>query len=218
MSLIDATAHSVNTIYAQLVDQIHPSNVVPVAQRMGITTPLRAVCSITLGTQPVNPLEMTDAYATLARRGIHHAPQALQQVRGPNRAVVYKLQTRGDRAIPKLTADLVTYALQAVVQKGTGTAAALPGRPVAGKTGTAQNYVDAWFCGYVQQLATCVWVGYPRREWPLLNVEGVPQVVGGSIPAAIWHDFMTVALQNVPPSGFAQPARIPGANGSNQAP
>jgi penicillin-binding protein 1A len=212
MNLIDATAHSVNTIYAQLVDKVGPSNVIPVAHRMGIRSPLQPVCSLPLGTQAVNPLEMTDAYATLARRGIHHSPKAFELVLGPRGVELGKLDSRGARAIPQTTADLVTYVLQDVVKSGTGTAAALSDRPVAGKTGTAENYVDAWFCGYVPQLATCVWVGYPSGEIPLQNVEGLPAVFGGSIPAEIWHDFMASALQGISPSGFVQPTTIPGTS------
>jgi penicillin-binding protein 1A len=154
MDLIDATAHSVNTIFAQLVDKVGPANVIPVAHRMGITSPLAAVCSITLGTQAVNPLEMTDAYATLASRGIHHAPHALARVSGPGGGALGRLRpNNGARAIPQTTADLTTYVLQRVVEYGTGTAAGLGDRPAAGKTGTAENYADAWFCGYVPQLA-----------------------------------------------------------------
>jgi penicillin-binding protein 1A len=213
MNLISATAHSVNTIYAQLADKVGPSNVIRVAHRMGIRSKLQSVCSLPLGTQAVNPLEMTDAYATLARRGIHHSPQAFEVVRGPHGVDLGKLDSHGRRAIPQTTADLVTYALQDVVREGTGTAAALADRPVAGKTGTAENYGDAWFCGYVSQLATCVWVGYPRGEIPLQNVEGLPAVFGGSLPAEIWRDFMTSALKDVPPSGFVEPATIPGSSG-----
>jgi penicillin-binding protein 1A len=210
MNLIDATAHSVNTIFAQLVDKIGSANVIPVARRMGITTPLAPVCSITLGTQAVDPLEMTDAYATLAARGIHHTPIALARVTGPTGAVLGHIRPHnGRRAIPLTTADLTTYVLQRVVQYGTGTAAGLGDRPVAGKTGTAENYADAWFCGYVPQLAACVWVGYPGSEQPLVNVEGLPAVFGGSIPAEIWHDFMTTALANAPVQPFVAPATIP---------
>ena len=92
----------------------------------------------------------------------------------------------------------VTGALQGVVTGGTGTAAALGSRPVAGKTGTAENFQDAWFCGYVPQLATCVWVGYPKGEIPLLNVEGVGEVFGGTLPAEIWHNYMAGAVGNLP--------------------
>jgi len=216
MNLIDATAHSVNTIFAQLVDKVGPENVVPVAHRMGITTPLAPVCSITLGTQAVDPLEMADAYATLAARGIHHAPAALARVTGPTGAVLGRIRPHdGERAVPLTTADLTTYVLQRVVQYGTGTAASLGVRPVAGKTGTAENYADAWFCGYVPQLAACVWVGYPGSERPLQDVEGLPAVFGGSIPAEIWHDFMTAALANAPVEQFAAPTTTPATSTSS---
>jgi penicillin-binding protein 1A len=204
MSLVDATANSVNTIFAQLVDKVGPTNVVHVAHMMGIRSRLQSVCSITLGSQAVNPLEMTDAYATLAARGVHHPPQALAVVRGPRGVILGGLEVKGARALPQSTADQVTYALQHVITSGTGTAAALS-RPAAGKTGTAENYVDAWFCGYVPQLATCVWVGYPGREVPLENIEGFAQVFGGSIPAEIWHTFMSSALWRLPVRNFVLP-------------
>ncbi|HVA31308.1 MAG TPA: transglycosylase domain-containing protein [Gaiellaceae bacterium] len=204
MNLLDATANSVNTIYAQLVDTVGPANVVPVAHRMGITSPLQAVCSITLGTQAVTPLEMTDAYATLAARGVHHAPQALEVVRSPRGTVIGKLGEAGERALPMNVADQVTYALEGVVQHGTGTAAGF-GRPAAGKTGTAENFQDAWFCGYVPQLATCVWVGYPKGEIPLDGIEGYASVFGGSLPAEIWRRFMSVAVANLPAQSFVLP-------------
>jgi penicillin-binding protein 1A len=172
---------------------------------MGITTRLLPVCSITLGTQPVNPLEMTDGYATLAAHGVHHAPQAFQVVRGPDGSVLGRLSTTGDRALPASVADQVTYALEGVIQHGTGTAASLGRRPAAGKTGTAENYQDAWFCGYVPQLAACVWVGYPKAEIPLYNVEGVGAVFGGSLPAEIWQRFMSAATAGMPALGFPTP-------------
>ena len=85
---------------------------------------------------------------------------------------------------------------------GTGYAADL-GWPyyVYGKTGTAQDNVDAWFCGYTQEISTCVWVGYPKEQTPLLYVEGVPAVYGGTIPADIWHDYMLAAMQIYPEAG-----------------
>jgi len=204
MNLLDATANSVNTIYAQLADIVGPANIARTAHKMGITTKLQPVCSITLGTQPVNPLEMTDAYATLAARGIHRDPQAFDLVRGPGGGAIGKLNAPGARAIPQNTADLVTYALQGVVQHGTGTAAYF-GRPAAGKTGTAENFVDAWFCGYVPQLAACVWVGYPKAEIPLYNIEGISAVFGGSLPAEIWRRFMSEAVKGLPVRNFVYP-------------
>ena len=90
---------------------------------------------------------------------------------------------------------------------GTGAAPRSRAVPVAGKTGTAKEYVDAWFCGYTVQLATCVWVGYPEDEIPLVDIEGSRQVFGGTIPAAIWHDFMTDAME-----GLELRPRVPGAD------
>jgi penicillin-binding protein 1A len=197
MTLADAIAHSVNTIFAQVVTRVGPARVVAVAHRMGIQSPLTPVCSITLGPEGVSPLEMTDAFATLASGGVHHRAHALQRLTTADGAVVASQSSRGTRAVPSAIARQVTAALTGVIRNGTGTAAN-PGRPAAGKTGTAENFTDAWFCGYVPQLATCVWVGYPSAEIPLLNLDGFPQVVGGSIPARIWHDFMVPALRAVP--------------------
>jgi penicillin-binding protein 1A len=205
MNLLEATAHSVNTIYAQLVDVVGPRNVVREAHKLGIRSNLQAVCSITLGTQAINPLEMTDAYATLAARGRHHDPQAFELVRGPRDGVIGKLNAPGAQTIARNTADTVTYALQGVVTHGTGVAAGLGARPVAGKTGTAERSVDAWFCGYIPQLAVCVWIGYPKGEIPLSYVEGVAGVTGGTLPAEIWHAFMTQATAKMPILYFHQP-------------
>jgi penicillin-binding protein 1A len=116
----------------------------------------------------------------------------------------------GTRALSSAVADRVTYALAGVVRAGTGTAAAL-GRPAAGKIGTAEGFKDAWFCGYVPRLATCMWVGDPQAEIPLLNLDGFAQVVGGSVPARIWHDFMAPALRDTPSRPLPTPA--PGLTG-----
>jgi 1A family penicillin-binding protein len=206
MPLLSAIAHSVNTIFAQLVVAVGPDKVAATARRMGITSRLAPVCSITLGSQPVTPLDMTTAYATLAARGIRHQPQALRQVRDPNGKLILRPSTRGKRALDSDVADLTTFALQGVIQAGTGTAANI-GRPAAGKTGTAQNYQDAWFCGYVPQLAACVWMGYPKTEdRPMENVEGFAHVFGGSLPAMIWHDFMAKALSGSRVLDFAAPS------------
>jgi penicillin-binding protein 1A len=208
MNLQDATAHSVNTIFAQVADTVGPDNIVATAHRLGITSPLLPVCSITLGTEGVAPLEMADAYATFAARGVHHPPEAIQRVGTSTGQTLTGLRWNGKRVMPQNDADMVTHVLQRVLQYGTGTAAYF-GRPAAGKTGTAENYEDAWFCGYVPQLATCVWIGYPHRELSLLNVEGVPEVFGGSLPAAIWHAFMAEAVGNLEVRDFPEPSFSP---------
>ena len=206
MNLIDATANSVNTIFAQLVVDVGPSAVADVAARMGVASELDPVCSITLGSQDVTPMDMATGYATLAARGIHHVPSPFELVRTSAGKTLERIQSNGDQALAQNDADLVTLALQGVVTRGTGTAASLAGRAAAGKTGTAQNYQDAWFCGYTPQLAACVWVGYQKAEIPMENVEGYAHVFGGSIPALIWRDFMTTAMDGQPVESFPAPS------------
>jgi penicillin-binding protein 1A len=193
MTLEQAIAHSVNTIFAQVAMRVGPAHVVDVAHRMGIRSHLEPVCSITLGPEGVSPLEMTAAFATLADRGVRHSVHALEKVTLPSGRTVARLHARGRRALSRGVAHSVTQALTGVIRGGTGVAAD-PGRPAAGKTGTAESFKDAWFCGYVPQLAACAWIGNPYAETPMRGVDGFAQVVGGSVPARIWHDFMVPAL------------------------
>ncbi len=207
MDLLDATANSVNTIFAQLIAKVGVGNVQATARNLGVTEQVggpyfRRACAITLGSVGFTPLELTDVYATFADGGVHHDPEAFESVRSANGKVIEKLTTKGTRVLSPSVTDQLTYALQGVVQHGTGTAASLGARPVAGKTGTAENFQDAWFCGYVPQLATCVWVGYPKGEISLYNVEGVGAVAGGTLPAEIWHDYMSSAVGNLPVKQF----------------
>jgi penicillin-binding protein 1A len=204
-TLQQATAFSVNTVFAQVASAVGPEAIVDVAHRMGIRSPLEPVCSITLGSQSVTPLEMANAYATLAAHGWRHRATPLGTVDAADGNVLDQIGGRGKQELSRNDADLVTYALEGVISGGTGTAANID-RPAAGKTGTAQNYWDAWFCGYVPQLVTCVWVGYPQGQIPLENVEGVPAVFGGTIPAEIWHDFMTQATANMQVKDFPTPS------------
>jgi penicillin-binding protein 1A len=197
MTLLAALAHSVNTIFAQVALKAGLQNIVDVAHRLGVRSPLTPVCAITLGPEGVSPLEMTDAFATLAAGGIHRAPIVVRRVTTPDGGVLRGSQSGPRRVISAGTARTVTYALTGVIKGGTGIAAD-PGRPAAGKTGTAEQEKDAWFCGFVPQLATCVWMGYPSAEIPMTSVDGFSPVVGGSVPARIWHDFMVSALAGVP--------------------
>jgi membrane peptidoglycan carboxypeptidase len=131
----------------------------------------------------------------------------LLQVKAHGGHVVGSVASRGKQVIPANAANLVTYALQGVLQYGTASDNGLSGRPAAGKTGTAQNYVDAWFCGYTPQLATCVWMGYAASDsQPMNYVEGVGPVFGGTIPAAIWQDYMNQVLNGAPVLSFTQPS------------
>ena len=218
MSLLSAIAHSVNTIFAQVSLRIGPRAVVAMAHRLGVTSPLRPVCSITLGPEGVTPLEMTRAFATLAAGGVRRTPEALERVTAPGGRVLARLRARGKRVISAQLASHVTYALSGVVLAGTGMAAN-PGRPAAGKTGTAENNKDAWFCGFVPQLAACVWMGHPQAEIPMHYVAGFEPVVGGSVPARIWHDFMVGALAGRPvrPLPTIQSSAVQSVAGSGSA-
>ncbi len=202
-TLLSATTHSVNTVFAQVASAVGPESIVDVAHRMGIQSNLEPVCSITLGTQSVTPLEMTRAYATLAARGWRHQATPLQEVEDPN-GETDTINARGQQVLDANDADMATSALETVIISGTGTNANI-GRPAAGKTGTNQEYRDAWFCGYTPQLAACVWMGYAEAQLPLVNVEGYSAVFGGTLPALIWHDFMAAATANMKVVDFHEP-------------
>jgi penicillin-binding protein 1A len=200
-----ATADSVNVVFAQVIDQIGPERVAEVAHKMGITTELTPVCPLTLGTSPVSPLDMTSGFATLANDGVHCQPYAIAQVVSSTGKTVYRQKPECSRAIPAWVAQQETHMLEGVVQFGTGTAANI-GRPQAGKTGTGQDYQDAWFLGYVPQLATGVWVGYARAEIPMPYVPGYGTGYGGVLAAPIWHDFMLMATEGMPVESFVTPS------------
>ncbi|HYY43766.1 MAG TPA: transglycosylase domain-containing protein [Actinomycetota bacterium] len=217
ISLLDATIHSVNTVYAQLIVEVGAEAAVNVAKEMGIRSPLQAVASAVLGTNPVNPLDMASAYATLAAGGVYHPPVAITKIVDTTTGkVIYRDRSEPRRVLDPAVAYIVTSALEQVIQQGTGTGANI-GRPAAGKTGTAQEYRDAWFAGYTPDLSTVVWVGYPEGEIEMkpycatslpCRPTRIPAsgVTGGSWPAEIWHDFMLQALTGVPPSAFPIPA------------
>ena len=200
-----ATADSVNVVFAQVIDQVGPERVAEVAHRMGITTDLTPVCPLTLGTSPVSPLDMTSGFATLANDGVHCEPYAIAHVVSSTGKTVYRQKPQCTRAIPAWVAQEATAMLENVVSFGTGTAANI-GRPQAGKTGTGQDYVDAWFLGYVPQLATGVWVGYARAEIPMPYVPGYGTGYGGVLAAPIWHDYMLLVTQGMAVQYFAPPS------------
>jgi penicillin-binding protein 1A len=203
MDLVSATANSVNTIFAQLVSKVGPSNVVDVAHRLGIQSPLEPVCSITLGVEEVTPLEMAHAFSTLASGGVRMPLTAVRVVRTTDGRVVYRHKAKGERVMEANDAWQVVYALQRVTCCGTGTAANF-GPPIFGKTGTTDDWTDAWFCGGTVVLVTCVQVGYPQGKISMAGLHGI-NVTGGSFPAMIWHDFMAAVLGGKSLAGFPTP-------------
>jgi penicillin-binding protein 1A len=208
-NLIQATLRSDNTVYAQLVLDVGAKNVVRLAHKMGITSPLQAVPSIALGSQVVDPLELASAYATFADEGVRHAPTAITRIVLPGGQTEHVAPTRGVRVMPAGVAYVVDKILEQNVQMGTGVAAQIPGRPVAGKTGTTSSFTDAWFCGFTPNLTTVVWMGYPQNTaHSMTDVHGI-QVVGGSFPAQIWHAYMVTATASLPAIDFTQPTVMP---------
>ena len=205
VDLTEATVKSYNTVFAQLILRVGVERSIEVARAMGITRPLDAVCSAVLGANDVQPLEMASVFATLANRGVHVAPVLVTSIERADGTILYEHEHEQNRAISPEVADTVTSVLQQGVERGTGTAAQLAGRPVAGKTGTGQGWRNAWFCGYVPQLAAAVWVGFPEEQHAMVPPRTSRRVTGGSFPAQIWQRFMAVALEGAPPLAFTAP-------------
>jgi len=175
------------------------------AEALGIDSKIEAVPAIALGglTTGVSPLEMAGAYATLAAGGVRAEPYAIQEVTDASGAVLHEATVKKQKAVDPAVAYLTTDMLTGVIKRGTGKAAAI-GRPAAGKTGTTQQYRDAWFVGYTPELATAVWVGYPEAQREMTSVHGI-RVTGGTFPARIWAAFMKSALKDVDASKFERP-------------
>jgi membrane peptidoglycan carboxypeptidase len=212
-NMYGATQHSVNTWFAQLVDKdVAPEAGADAAHRMGITNAGDDsygdwnVCSLVLGTPNVGVLDMASAFGTLANQGVHCAPFSIAKIVGPDGRTLYNHKPDCHQVIEQGIANQVVDMLRAVVTGGTGTAAALPGRPVAGKTGTTDDYKSAFFNGLTPQLATSVWVGFPRKPTPMphLSPSGGP-VFGGTYPAMIFRQYMEAALQGLPVESFPAP-------------
>ena len=198
MDLVEATVHSVNTVYAQLILQVGPQQAVDLASRMGISSHLAPYPSAVLGTNDVTPLDMADAYATFATGGIHVAPTYVIRVTTADGTVLYDHEHQEDRVLDPAVADAATAVMGQVVARGTGRAAAVVGHPVAGKTGTGQEWRDAWFVGFTPQLATAVWVGFADRQRSMVPPATPFRITGGSWPAQIWQRFMAAALVPLP--------------------
>jgi penicillin-binding protein 1A len=193
MTLTRATLASDNTVFAQLILDLGPKEVRETAKLMGIETELDAYPAEGLGglRLGVSPLEMANAYATLASGGIRNEPKAIRRVVFPDGKSEDLGKPKRERVFSDGVAYEVTKILDQNIDSGTGTAAQL-GCPAAGKTGTTDNFNDAWFVGYTPKLSTSVWVGYPNALVEMVSVHGI-SVAGGTFPAAIWHDYMVVA-------------------------
>ena len=182
--------HSINVVYAQLDLDVGPENVTQTAQEMGITSSLESVPAEGIGglAEGVTPLEMADAYATLANGGIHHDPTAISKVEFPNGKVDESDADDGERVLTEGQAYEVTRVLEGVITSGTGAGYTSIGcSSEAGKTGTSEEESDAWFVGYTPMFSTAVWVGHPQsREYT---------GYGGPTAGPIWQSFMSAAQE-----------------------
>jgi penicillin-binding protein 1A len=207
INLQQATVTSDNTVFAQLDLDVGPKAVAATAHSMGITSPLDGIPAEGIGGLRigVSPLEMADAYATLASGGVHHDPVSVTKVVFPNGHVDHPQGARPRRVLSRPVAWQVTRLLHDNITEGTGTAAYTGCAGQAGKTGTTDEYTDAWFAGYQPNLATVVWVGYPEsNQVSMSSVHGII-VFGGTFPAEIWHSVYSGA--GVPCEEFEEPSQ-----------
>jgi penicillin-binding protein 1A len=209
LTVMQATEKSVNTVYAQIVSKVGPDAAMQAARDAGITSPLQPVCSITLGTFGVTPLEMARAYSTFAARGMRPDVVAVTKIVGQKGTVLATRAPHAEQAFTTHIADEVNGVLQKVVDQGTGTPARIS-RPAAGKTGTTEQHRDVWFAGYTPDpgLSAAVWIGYPPDKSGNIKVmtdlHGV-QATGGGFAGRIWKYFMESATANMPVLQFAAP-------------
>jgi penicillin-binding protein 1A len=216
IDLLEATQHSSNTVYAQLMLDVGPKPVVDLAHRLGIRSEVPEVNALALGSGDVSVLDMAAAYSTFMRRGEEVEPvfiTRVEQVVDGEVRVLEQATGEAEQVMSPENADIVTHALRQVIQGGTGTGARI-GTPAAGKTGTTQDNRDAWFVGYTPSLTTAVWMGYPD-----LTEDGQPRfmddvrgrsVTGGSFPADMWQDFMSRATEGRDQGSFVAPNAFPG--------
>jgi membrane peptidoglycan carboxypeptidase len=218
ISLESATINSVNVAYVNIEKAVGDGDiylgaerVVHTAKRMGIrcctrtTSPknqLDPVPSAVIGTNEVNTLEMASAYGTLANGGSRVAPTPVESITDPDGTVLYQARPNPKPVVNPAIVTVADGILQKVVLYGTGAAANI-GRPQIGKTGTAQNYSDAWFVGAIPQLVAAVWVGFPQGQVPMASpTVRISRVYGGTWPAQIWRAFMVTAPHTLPVQPF----------------
>ncbi|MDA8386795.1 MAG: transglycosylase domain-containing protein [Actinomycetota bacterium] len=223
MTITDATANSVNCAYIRLGVKVGLQNVINTAKVMGITTPLTPVPSVVIGSEDVTPLEMATAYSVLANGGYLHPARFITSIDDFKGTKVFNPPVQSRQVLSPRVVAVEDAILRQVIIRGTGTAAALYGRPAAGKTGTTDQFTDGWFDGFTPQMVTTVWMGAPAGSIPMYDVGGIP-VYGGTYPAEIWHAYMSQALAGqpvlpfptvnpgwIPPSKFIVPIDAPGS-------
>lgn len=218
-SLEEALYLSTNTVFCQVSVAVGPENIVDVAHRLGIKSPLGAIPAIVLGAQAVSPLDMAAAFSTIANYGERVDTYLIERIENTNGDVIYQHRVETTQVLEPALAAAVVNTMEKVITRGTGPRANI-GRPQAGKTGTHENNTDTWFVGYVPQYSTAVWVGFPDSQVEMKNitVDGTfySRVYGSTLAAPIWKEFMTVVTANLPVEDF--PTDPPGIGVYYQTP
>lgn len=211
VTLRDALADSINIVAIKLLDQVGISRAIRLAEQMGVTSLTAddrhlgfAIGGLTRG---VTPLEMAEAYAVLANQGIHTEPYAVERVTDASGLVLWENSVQRKIVLDASTAYLVTDMLRDAVERGTGKNAAISGRDVAGKTGTTNEFTDAWFIGYTPELVAAVWIGNDSASQSMIyrTEDGGSIRIGSAGAAYLWGLFARQALRNVPASNFSRP-------------
>ena len=213
MTLRSATVHSVNTVYAQVIDRLGPQTVIDVAERMGLRCcrhvsnprrPLKPYLSAVLGTNEVNTLEMASAYGTLATGGLRAQPVPVSRITDARGQVLWEAEVAPKRVLDPQVTSVANGILNEAVLYGTGTAANI-GRPQIGKTGTAMDHSDAWFVGAIPQMVAAVWLGFPQGQIRMEPPKTRITVYGGTWPAQIWRLLMLEATRGLLVEDFPNP-------------
>ena len=209
MSIADATTSSVNVVFAQLIMQIGPENVESLCSEMEIydigSNPAIALGGLEIG---ITPMDVSKVFSTLASGGVYNKPVSILKITDAQGNILYQydpdIELNNKRILEESVSYYITGILKSVIDSGTGRGANI-GRPAAGKTGTTSDYKDAWFAGYTPELVTVVWMGNPESSEPMEPIND-RVVVGGTYPADIWREFMTLALEDRPINDFIKPA------------
>jgi penicillin-binding protein 1A len=215
ITLEKALADSDNTVFVQLALDLGLQKVVEMANRLGIDSEIDAYPSTAIGGLRigVTPLEMASAYSTFANGGTHMEPYLVRKVtedQDGEEVLLEEHRPIGEEVLSKDEAAVVTEALRAVITRGTASyyhdLDAEIRRPAAGKTGTSNEFIDAWFIGFIPQLSTSVWVGYPNERRSMVNINGLEVVNGENYPLDIWSLYMQSAVQKYPVEQFDTPS------------
>ncbi|MBN3873549.1 transglycosylase domain-containing protein [Nostoc sp. JL33] len=208
MNIRDALTRSVNIIAVKVLIDVGFAPTIKLAHDMGIKSELKPTYSLALGSNEVNLLELTSAYGSFATQGLHTEPHGISRILNRQGKVIWSANFKSQRALDPDSTAIMTWMLRNVVEEGTGAAAQLGNRPVAGKTGTSDEARDLWFIGYIPQMVTGVWLG---------NDDNHPTDGSSGSAAYTWHEFMEKAAEGMPVEKFPKRPKLEGRKGTIKA-